>query len=68
MNERLEMLVDFCIRDLDRMRASIIRKSCAAGQREKGRHAVCKVRRAVSIKIAVKDRKKTNIPADFQGR
>ena len=30
-------------------------KSCAARPREQGRHAVSEIRRAVSMKIAVKD-------------
>ena len=38
-------------------------KSCAARLREQGRHAVSKIRRAVSIKIAVQESKRDNIGA-----
>ena len=36
-------------------------KSCAARPREQGRHAVSKVRRAISMKIEVKESKRGNI-------
>ena len=38
-------------------------KSCAARPREQGRHAVSEIRRAVSMKIAVKESKRGNIVA-----
>ena len=38
-------------------------KSCAARPREQGRHAVSKIRRAVSMKLAVKKSKRGNIAA-----
>ena len=38
-------------------------QSCAARPREEGRHAVSKIRRAVSMKIAVEDSKRGNIAA-----
>ena len=38
-------------------------KSCATRPREKGRHAVSVIRRAVSMKIAVKESKRGNIAA-----
>ena len=38
-------------------------KSCAARPREQGRHAVSEIRRAVSMKIVVKDSKRGNISA-----
>ena len=50
------MLVNSCKRDLNRMRVSISRKASVAGPQE-GRHAVSKFRRAVGMKVAVKDRK-----------
>ena len=37
------------------------RKSCAARPKKEGRHAVSKIRRAVSMKIAVENTKKCNI-------
>ena len=41
-------------------------KSCAAGPQEGGRHAVSKFRRAVTMKIAIKDSKRSNIAAKFK--
>ena len=38
-------------------------KSCAARQRKEGRHAVSKIRRAISTKIAVKESKRGNVAA-----
>ena len=38
-------------------------KSCAARPQEQGRHAVSKIRRAVSMKIALKVSKRGNIVA-----
>ncbi len=58
------MLVDSCIRDLDRIGVSVIRKSSTAGPQEEGRFAVSKFRRAVCMKKAVKDRKGCNITAE----
>ena len=39
------------------------RKSCAARPQEDGKHAVSKINRIVSMKIAIEDRKGCNIPA-----
>ena len=47
---------------------SISRKSSAAMSQEEGRHAVSKFRRAVSMKIAIKDRKSCNITAELERR
>ena len=41
-------------------------ESCAARPQEGGRHAVSKFRRAVTMKIAIKDSKRSNIAAKFQ--
>ena len=38
-------------------------KSCAAKPREQGKHAVSKIRRAVSMKISVKESKRGNVAA-----
>ena len=38
-------------------------KSCAGKPREQGRHAVSEIRRAVSMKIVVKESKRGNIAA-----
>ncbi|MPC53714.1 hypothetical protein E2C01_047612 [Portunus trituberculatus] len=39
------------------------RKSCGAEPQEEGRHAVSKISRAVSMKVALKDKKRCNISA-----
>ena len=38
-------------------------KSCAVRQQEQGRHAVSDIRRAVSMKIVIKESKRGNIAA-----
>ena len=50
----MKILVNSCIRKLDRIGMRRIRKTCAARLQE--RHAVSKFRRAVSMKIAAEDR------------
>ena len=57
------MLVNSCIREVDRIGVRGRGKSCAARPREQGRHAVSKIRRAVSMKKAVKESKRGNIAA-----
>ena len=57
----MKILVDSCIRELDRIGMRMSRMSGAAGPPEEGRHAVSKFRRAVRVKIAIKDSKRTNI-------
>ena len=54
-NERVKILINPCIRKMDRigMRS---RKSCAARPQEGGRHAVSKFRRPIRMKIAVEKR------------
>ncbi|MPC33740.1 hypothetical protein E2C01_027099 [Portunus trituberculatus] len=46
--EELRLLVNSCIRDLDRKGMRGKRKPCGARPQEEGRHAVSKMRRAVS--------------------
>ena len=50
------------------MRVSIGRKASVAGPQKEGRHTVSKFRRAVSMKIAIKDRKSCNITAELERR
>ena len=52
----MKILVNSCIRKIDRIRMRRSKKSCAVKLREGWRHAVSKFRRAVSMKIAVEDR------------
>ena len=52
----MKILVNSCIRKMDRIRVSSSRKSCAARPRKRGRHAVSKFRGAVSMKIAAEKR------------
>ena len=51
----MKILVNSCIRKMDRIGMKRRRKSCAARPREGVRHAVSKFRREVSMKITVED-------------
>ena len=51
-DERVKILVNSCIRKMDRIG---VRRN-AARPREEDRHAVSKFRKAISMKIAVEDR------------
>ena len=62
----MKMLVNSCIRELDRIGVRASSKSCAARPTERGRHAVSKFRRTVSMKIAIEDRERSNIAADIE--
>ena len=55
-DERVKILVNFCIRKVNRIPVRRSRKSGAARPREWWKHAVRKFRRAVSMKITVKRR------------
>ena len=59
----MRILVYSCIREVDRIGVRERRQSCAARLQEEGRHAVSKIRRAVSMKITVEDSKRANITA-----
>ncbi len=59
-------LVDSCIRSLDRIGVSGRRESSVAWPRKKGRHAVSKFQRAVSMKIAIKDSQRSNSAVRFK--
>ena len=54
--ERVKILVNSCIRKMDRIRMRKSRKFFSVRPREEGKHAVSKFRRAISMKIAVEDR------------
>ena len=60
-NERMKILVDSCVREMDKIGMRMSRMSGVAGPPEEERHAVSKFRRAVRMKIAIKDSKRTNI-------
>ena len=62
-DERLIILVNSCIREVHRIGVRGRSKSCAARPQEQGRHAISEIRRAVSMEVAVKDRKRGNIAA-----
>ncbi len=64
----MKILVDSCIRGLDRIRVSKSGKLSSARPQEGGRHAVSKLRRAVSMKIAIKDRQRSNSAARFKAK
>ena len=55
-DEGVKILVNSFIRKMDGIRIRRSRKSCAAGSRERWRHAFSKFRRVVSMKIAVEKR------------
>ena len=54
-DERMKILVNSCIRKVDRIGMRRSRKPCAARLRERWRHVVTKFRRAFSMKIVVED-------------
>ena len=62
----MKMLVNSCISEVDRIGVRESRESRVARPREGGRHAVSKFRRAVTMKIAVKDRQRCNITTVFK--
>ena len=57
------VLVNSCIRKVDRIGLRGRSKSCAVRPREQGRLAVSEIRRAVSMEVAVKESKRGNIAA-----
>ena len=53
MDERVKIIVNSCIRKMNRIGMRRSRKPCAARPRDAGeKHAVSKFRRAISMKIA----------------
>ena len=52
MDEKLKILVNSCIRKMDRIGTRTSRKPCAVRPRKGWRHAVSKLRRVVSMNIA----------------
>ncbi len=67
-NEGMKILVDSCMRGLDRIGVSKSGKSSSAIPQEGGRLAVSKFRRAVNMKIAIKDRQRSNSAAGFKAK
>lgn len=65
-NERYEemRIVNSCIRDLDAIRISWIRKLCAACSRGRGRHVGSKIKRAVSMRKNDRKQKKICITVE----
>ena len=61
-DKRLRILVNSCIREVDRIGVRGRSKSCAARPREQGRHAVSEIRRAVSMEVVIES-KRGNIAA-----
>jgi len=62
----VKILVNSCIIEMDRIGVRINKKSCAAGPRKEGRHAVSKFKRAVSMKTTVEDSKRCNTAAECE--
>ena len=59
MNDRVYWLT--LALELDRI--GMRRRSCATRLQKKGRHAVCKINRAVGMKLAIEESKRCNILA-----
>ena len=57
----MKILVNSCIRKMDKIEMRRSRKLCATRPREEGKHKVSKFRRAVSMKITVEYRYRYNI-------
>ena len=57
----MRMLVNSCIKEVERIRVRERRKTCAGGQWEEERLADSKIRGAVGMKMAIKDSKRCNI-------
>ena len=55
------MLVNSCIREVDIIGVRGRSKSCERRPREQGKHVISKIRRAVSMKIELKESKRGNI-------
>ena len=55
-NERVKILINSCIRRMDRNWIRRNRKPCVARPQEGWRHAVSKFRRAVGMKIVIEKR------------
>ena len=53
-DEGVKILINSCIKKLDRIEMRVSGESCAARPWEGDRHAVSKFRRTVTMKIAVK--------------
>lgn len=65
-DERMEMLVNSCIRGLGSTRINLSREFCAAEPREEGRQAVTKFRKVVSMIISMEGRKRCNMVEEFK--
>ena len=59
----MKILVNSCIKEVDRIGMRVSRKLCAVRARERVRHAISKFKRAVNMKIIVEDSKRYNIAA-----
>lgn len=64
-DERTQVLAELRIRILSRIGVSEIGKSIVALPQEKRNHQVNKFRRAVSMELAIKDRRRSNTAAKF---
>ena len=60
----MRVLVNSCIRELERVRVRGRRRKPCAGRPQEGRDAVSKIRKADSMEIVIKDSKRcSNSPA-----
>ena len=65
-DERIAVLVNSCIRNLDRIGVSKRGEPSVARPPEEGRHAVSKFQRTVGVKIAIKERQRSNNATRFK--
>ena len=64
----MKILIDSCIRKMDRIEMKRSRKLCATRPREGRRHAFSKFRRAVSMKIDRKEIKLQHCVGDLKNQ
>ncbi len=65
-NERMQIPVNSCTRDFNRIGVSTRNKTSSARLHEEWRHTVSKIRRAVSMKIAEQDVQGSSIAVDLE--
>ena len=62
-NEWLRILVNSCIKEMNKIGMTKKKKSCASMLQKEERYAISKIKRTVGMKIMVEDSRRCNIPA-----
>lgn len=65
--EKVKILINFCISKLNNIGISLSRKSRSKSPREGWRHGANELKRAITMKMATKDSEGSNVAADFKG-